>query len=53
MKLHEVDSDFVFSSRVDHGGLQRLKPGVRKCKCVLSLIHENLAADVKLDILLS
>ncbi|CAK6983389.1 NLR family CARD domain-containing protein 3-like [Scomber scombrus] len=27
--------------RMDHGGLQRLKPGLRKCECVFSLIHEN------------
>ncbi|KAK2920625.1 hypothetical protein Q8A73_000110 [Channa argus] len=27
--------------RVDHGGPQRLKPGLRKCECVLSLIPEN------------
>ncbi|XP_062275981.1 NLR family CARD domain-containing protein 3-like [Scomber scombrus] len=27
--------------RMDHGGPQRLKPGLRKCECVFSLIHEN------------
>ena len=41
MKEYEVDCDFVSSSRVDHGGLQRLKPGLRKCECVFSLIHEK------------
>ncbi|XP_078142812.1 uncharacterized protein LOC139929916 [Centroberyx gerrardi] len=29
------------SLSVDHGGVQWLKPGLRKCKCVFSLIHEN------------
>ena len=41
MKVYEADGVFVSSSRMDHGGLQRLKPGVRKCECVFSLIHEN------------
>ncbi|KAF3706851.1 NLR family CARD domain-containing protein 3 CARD15-like protein Caterpiller protein 16.2 [Channa argus] len=36
--------------RVDHGGPQRLKPGVRKCECALSLIPENTAAHVPLDL---
>uniref|UniRef100_A0A671V3P8 NACHT domain-containing protein n=1 Tax=Sparus aurata TaxID=8175 RepID=A0A671V3P8_SPAAU len=33
--------------RVEHGGEQRLKPGLRKCKCVFTLIDENKAAHVK------
>ena len=41
MKVNEVDCDFVSSSRMDHGGPQTLKPGLRKCECVFSLIHEN------------
>ena len=36
--MYEVDCDFVSSSRVDHGGLQRLKRGLRKCECVLRII---------------
>ena len=39
MKLYEVDCDCVSSCRMDHGGQQRLRPGVRKCECVLSLIY--------------
>ena len=45
--LLKVHSDFVSSSRVEHSGEQRLKPGLRKCKCVLTLIHKNKAAHVK------
>ena len=41
MKVYEADCVFVSSSRMDHGGPQRLKPGLRKCECVFSLIHEN------------
>ena len=41
MKVYEADCVFVSSSRMDHGGLQTLKPGLRKCECVFSLIHEN------------
>jgi len=48
--VDEADSDFVSSSRVDHCGPQRLKPGLRKCECVLSLIPENTAAHVPLDL---
>jgi len=46
-KLLKVHPDSVSSSRVEHGGEQRLKPGLRKCKCVFTLIHENKAAHVK------
>ena len=41
MKVYEGDCDFFSSSRLDHGGLQRLKPDVRKCECLFSLSHEN------------
>lgn len=50
MKVYEVHSDFVSSSRVQHGGQHRLRPGVRKCECVLSLVHEDSAAHVTLDL---
>ncbi|XP_060908699.1 protein NLRC3-like [Labrus mixtus] len=30
---------------VDHGGEQRLKPGVKKCKCGISLTHDDQTAD--------
>ena len=26
---------------VEHGGVGMLKPGVQKCKCLLSLIYDN------------
>uniref|UniRef100_A0A3Q1HV63 NACHT domain-containing protein n=1 Tax=Anabas testudineus TaxID=64144 RepID=A0A3Q1HV63_ANATE len=35
--VNEADSNFVSSSRLDHGGLQRLKPGLRKYACELEL----------------
>ena len=47
VKFEEDHSDFVSSSRVEHGGEQWLKPGLRKCKCVFTLIDENKAAHVK------
>ncbi|XP_038582295.1 stonustoxin subunit beta-like [Micropterus salmoides] len=31
-------------SRVDHGGEQRLKPGLRKCKCGFNLTHDDKTA---------
>lgn len=39
-------SDFVSPSisSVDHGGAQRLKPHLRKCKSVFSFINKNKAA---------
>ncbi len=33
-KLLKVHSDVVSSYRLDECGEQRLRPGVRKCKCV-------------------
>ncbi|XP_067454526.1 uncharacterized protein [Thunnus thynnus] len=39
--------------RVDHGGLQILKPGLKKCECVFSVICENAAAHAALDLLLN
>ncbi|XP_062292580.1 stonustoxin subunit beta-like [Scomber scombrus] len=45
MKVYE-GSGFVCYSRVDHGGVQRLRPGVRKYACELTLdpntAHRNL-----------
>ncbi|CAJ1055420.1 protein NLRC3-like [Xyrichtys novacula] len=34
--------------RVDHGGEQRLKPGVKKCKCEISLTPDDQTADCQL-----
>ncbi|CAJ1071297.1 LOW QUALITY PROTEIN: uncharacterized protein LOC128371134%2C partial [Xyrichtys novacula] len=34
--------------RVDHGGEQRLKPGVKKCKCGISLTPDDQTADCQL-----
>uniref|UniRef100_A0A3B4WJW8 B30.2/SPRY domain-containing protein n=1 Tax=Seriola lalandi dorsalis TaxID=1841481 RepID=A0A3B4WJW8_SERLL len=39
LKVDEFDSDFVSSSRVDHYGLQRLRPGLRKCESALILLQ--------------
>ncbi|KAM7000716.1 NLR family CARD domain-containing protein 3-like isoform 6-T6 [Tautogolabrus adspersus] len=32
--------------RLDHGGLHRLDPGLRKCECVFISLHQNTAAHV-------
>uniref|UniRef100_A0A3Q3E9X5 SPRY-associated domain-containing protein n=1 Tax=Labrus bergylta TaxID=56723 RepID=A0A3Q3E9X5_9LABR len=32
--------------RLDHSGLHRLKPGLRKCECVFISLHQNTAAHV-------
>ena len=42
--LIENHCDCVCSSRVDHGGEQRLKPGLRKCKCGFNLTHDDKTA---------
>ncbi|CAJ1054561.1 NLR family CARD domain-containing protein 3-like isoform X1 [Xyrichtys novacula] len=34
--------------RVDHGGEQRLKPGLKKCKCGISLPHDDQTTDCQL-----
>lgn len=38
--LSEVSFRLCLSSRLEHGGEQRLKPGLKKCECLFSLIHE-------------
>ncbi|TDG95816.1 hypothetical protein EPR50_G00245010, partial [Perca flavescens] len=45
----EVESDFVSSCRTDHGGPQRLRPGVRKYFCELELDTNTVYRNLKLS----
>ncbi|KAM6990638.1 stonustoxin subunit alpha-like [Tautogolabrus adspersus] len=49
MKMDEVDSDLVSSSRLDHGGLHRLDPGLRKYACELELDTNTANRNLKLS----
>ncbi|XP_038570735.1 neoverrucotoxin subunit beta-like [Micropterus salmoides] len=48
-KLLKVHSDFVSSSRLEHGGEQRLKPGLRKYLCELTLDTNTVHRYLKLS----
>ncbi|XP_065817753.1 stonustoxin subunit beta-like [Labrus bergylta] len=49
MKMYEIDSDLVSSSRLDHSGLHRLKPGLRKYACELELDTNTVNRKLKLS----
>ncbi|XP_065817764.1 stonustoxin subunit alpha-like [Labrus bergylta] len=49
MKMYEIDSDLVSSSRLDHSGLHRLKPGLRKYACELELDTNTVNRNLKLS----
>uniref|UniRef100_A0A8P4KNG4 Protein NLRC3 n=1 Tax=Dicentrarchus labrax TaxID=13489 RepID=A0A8P4KNG4_DICLA len=45
----KVHCDFVSSSRVEHGGEQRLKPGLRKYSCELTVDTNTVNRNLKLS----
>uniref|UniRef100_UPI0037E88A4C NLR family CARD domain-containing protein 3-like n=1 Tax=Semicossyphus pulcher TaxID=241346 RepID=UPI0037E88A4C len=49
LKLYEVDSDLVSSSRLDHGGRHRLKPDERKYACELEVDTNTVNRHLKLS----
>ncbi|XP_065817758.1 stonustoxin subunit alpha-like [Labrus bergylta] len=49
MKMYEIDSDLVSSSRLDHSGLHRLDPGLRKYACELELDTNTVNRNLKLS----